>query len=261
MKAGASIPAEDTPLLPRAMERQRFPILTILIISVTAVGAAAQLSNPQVFYALRRDPDALAAGQWWRAFSSLVVLDGEVWSHFMLDTLGLVLVGVVVERLIGGRRWFVLFVAGALAGQIAGYAWDPYGAGASSALCGLIGGLVIWQIRRHDLRFIASIYAVGLVSALATQAVMTAVASDSRVSIVVSAIVTWLLINALLLLRRRNTSVTASAYYVGAVILLGAVLVVQRDIHGVALLAGLGAATLLLLPIFKSEFSAPQIRE
>lgn len=111
------------------------------IVIITSIGATLQLIFPGVLSALRRDPAALAAGQWWRILSPLVVLDGNVYLHFAYDTAGFILVGVAVKRLLGPARWLVLFFGAALAGEIAGYAWDPYGAGASVGLCGLIGGI------------------------------------------------------------------------------------------------------------------------
>ncbi len=205
---------------------------------------------------MRRDPAALAAGQWWRVVSPLVALDGNIWLHFVYDTLGLLLVGIVVERLLGPGRWLILFFAGALAGTVAGYAWNPYGAGTSIALCGLIGGLVIWQIRRGDLHPIASLYALSLAAALALEAIIAVFSSDTTITIIVTAAGCALLINLLLFLHRRKPDSLASAYAVLAVVLLSALaLAALRDLHGVALLAGLGVAALLLwrMPTFSQQ--------
>src|SRR4029079_19189180 len=138
------------------------PIATLVVLICTAIAALLQVMSPAILSALRRDPRALAAGVWWRILSPLLVLDGNIWWHFAYDSLGLILVGVAVERWLGPVRWLILFLAGALAGEVAGYAWDPYGAGASIGLCGLIGGLVVWQGRGRELYMIAFIFYLGV---------------------------------------------------------------------------------------------------
>ena len=221
--------------------------LTLAFLLITAVGAVLQALIPGYFAALRRDPAALAAGQWWRVVSPLVALDGTLWLHFAYDALGFLLVGVVVEQTMVRGRWLLLFWAAAVTGTIAGYAWDPSGAGASIALCGLIGGLVVWQITRNDFHLIASMYTLVLAAALAVEAVAAAFTSTTLLGILITAIACALLINLLLGLRRRMPDKPASAAYVGAVVFVSAlILTALRDLHGVALLTGLMVAALLL---------------
>ncbi|MBA3875268.1 MAG: rhomboid family intramembrane serine protease, partial [Anaerolineae bacterium] len=235
---------------------QRLPILTIIVVIITAVGAVLQFVNPAVLTALRRDPNALAASQWWRLISPLLVLDGNLWVHFALDVVGFLIVGTVVERRFGSLRWFILFITAALVGELVGYVWDPTGAGASIALCGLMGGLVIWQIRHKDLQFIPSLYTVGLIAALTFEAIAALLTSDSTVEVIIAVVVCAVLINVLVILRGRASDPGIPTYYVGAVTLLGAVILLfLHDIHGAALLTGLVVAVGVLWlrdrPIFK----------
>ena len=226
---------------------QRLPVLTIIVVVMTAVGAVLQFVNPAVLTALRRDPNALAAGQWWRLISPLLVLDGNLWVHFALDTVGFLLVGTVVERRLGSLRWFILFITAAVVGELVGYAWDPTGAGASIALCGLLGGLVVWQSRHKDLQFIPSLYTVGLIAAITFEAVGASLSSDSTVEIILAVVVCAVFINGLVVLRGRASNPRIPTYYVGAVTLLGAIILLfLHDIHGTALLTGLAMAVGLL---------------
>ena len=226
--------------------RRHLPLLTLAVVLATTIGAAAQLVEPGVLEALRRDPDALAAGEWWRIVSPLLVLDGNPWLHYAADTLVLVVVGSTLEREVGPMRWAVLFAAGALVGQLFGYAWDPTGAGASVAICGLVGGLVVVQLMDHKLHLVASLFCVGLVAALASAAVMTSLNTHGVVASVVVIIICAILINVVMLLHRRSTDPGFTLWYVAAVVSIGAlVLVTQQDIHGAALLAGLAVGVLL----------------
>jgi hypothetical protein len=49
-----------------------------------------------------------------------------------------------VEKLFGTSRWMALYLIGAVVGEAAGYLWQPYGAGGSVAVAGLLGGFLAW---------------------------------------------------------------------------------------------------------------------
>ena len=65
----------------------------------------------------------------------------------MFDFSALAIIGVIVERIFGGRRWLVLYFAAGVTGELAGLAWKPLGAGSSVAICGLLGALGAWLLR------------------------------------------------------------------------------------------------------------------
>ena len=56
------------------------------------------------------------------------------------------IVGCIVERIYGPWRWLLFYLAAGLTGEIAGYAWQPQGAGASVAGAGLLGALLTWLV-------------------------------------------------------------------------------------------------------------------
>ncbi len=125
--------------------KQAFPIATVVVLAGTAIVTGLQLIYPEVLNALRRNPSALSAGEWWRLITPIFV-QADGWPQIMFNFTGIALVGPVVERIYGSRRWLVLYFVPALAGEIAGYAWSPYGAGSSLALAGLVGSLFAWLL-------------------------------------------------------------------------------------------------------------------
>ena len=66
------------------------------------------------------------------------------WMQIMVNLIGTAVVGPLVERLFGTWRWLALYFTIGVIAEAIGYVWEPYGAGASIALCGLIGGLLFW---------------------------------------------------------------------------------------------------------------------
>ena len=115
----------------------RLPWLTLAVFAVTSLVTGAMLVRPEIGTALQRDPQILE-GEWWRFVTTwLVLTDG--WVQIVVNSLGLLIFGTLVERRHGRVWWAVAYVVAGLAGEIAGIFWQPVGGGNSVAICGLIG--------------------------------------------------------------------------------------------------------------------------
>jgi membrane associated rhomboid family serine protease len=119
----------------------RFPIVTAVVFTLTAVTSVLGLASPRVLEALQRTPEGLH-GDWWRTLTSLLVQDGGVLGT-VSNLAFLLLLGVLAERLAGPGWWLAVYLGAGLTGELAGYAWQPLGAGNSVANCGLAGLLVV----------------------------------------------------------------------------------------------------------------------
>ena len=107
--------------------------------------------------------DALVGGQrvfFAGFFNALLVRDGELWrvvtanllhggaAHLLLNGLGLLGLGALVERVLGPARTTLVLGAGALGGMGAGLAADyEMAVGASGVVFGLVGALVWLELR------------------------------------------------------------------------------------------------------------------
>jgi rhomboid protease GluP len=84
---------------------------------------------------------AVARGEWWRVVTAVFIHVGPI--HLTMNMVALHQVGEVVERRYGAARFFLLYLACGLGGSAASLAWHwrhPINsAGASGAICGLIG--------------------------------------------------------------------------------------------------------------------------
>src|SRR5829696_8057020 len=199
---------------------QRFPAVTVVVFAVTAVTSVLGLTLPGVLAALERTAGGLR-GDWWRSVTALFVQDGGIAGT--VSNLGFLLVmGALAEQLVGRGLWLVCYFGAGLAGELAGYAWQPRGAGNSVAVCGLAGVLVV------------------------------ALAAGARVPRLAPMVVLWwcgallsLHWGAAPLVVAIVAAVPAGRVVAGAAILAALALVTARDIHGAALLAGalLAAAT------------------
>jgi Rhomboid family len=124
---------------------RRVPVLTAAAVGVGVVAAVVQYAAPAVVPVLRRDQGALETGQWWRLVTPLFV-QTLGWYQVVTNLVTLAAIGAVAEWRLGRARWAVLFAAGTAGGQLAAYAWHEPGGGASIAICGLAGGVVVWWL-------------------------------------------------------------------------------------------------------------------
>jgi hypothetical protein len=79
---------------------RRRPIATISVLALTVVPTVLQFPFPAVRLALWRDPDALAAGQWWRLVTALFV-QNDRWWQIVIVLACIAGIGVLAERLFG----------------------------------------------------------------------------------------------------------------------------------------------------------------
>lgn len=120
--------------------------------SVVTLSSLLQLAVPALLEVGERDPDAIAAGEWWRLVTSMVLQDGGVpGTVFNLLTLAvsLVLVGTVVR----GPRVAGLFVlGGVVANLLTVVTFGQPGAGNSMATLFLLVVATFaarpWSVRR-----------------------------------------------------------------------------------------------------------------
>jgi hypothetical protein len=192
---------------------------------------------PAVEEALRRDPAALAAGEWWRLLSPLLVRV-DSWVVLAIILAGTLIVGIPVERSLGSARLVALYLAGGLVGEVAGYEWEPHGPGSSIARCGLMGGLAVAQlVGRMGLALVSSVFTLYLVAAL------VGIALGGLAPLVVLLVLVGVAFG--VVMQRAERAAWVARLVMVVVVAGGVALAVMRDLHGPALLAGVGIGALL----------------
>ena len=215
-----------------------FLSLTMVIVLITSIVTIFQFFQPEVLNILRRDPERLASGEWWRIITPLLV-HSDGWGQYIFNIVCIIVIGIEVERLYGKIDFLFLYLAGGLIGEIAGYAWEPYGAGASVGLCGLLGGLyIITLISRkkvaNPLSLLLSLYiVVGFVS-FASGRIYVSIGLFIMVGVLTG-----------IIMKRKNPekllgTLSSIGGFIGVITLL-----VFHDIHGAAILGGSLTAVIL----------------
>jgi membrane associated rhomboid family serine protease len=128
-----------------ARAENKFPAATLSILFITGIVTGLQFVYPQVLSGLQRTPTALANREWWRLMTPLLV-QNEGWRQVAINFPGLLVIGTLTERVFGSARVLVMYLVCGFVGEIAGYAWQPSGAGSSVAIAGLLGALASYMV-------------------------------------------------------------------------------------------------------------------
>jgi membrane associated rhomboid family serine protease len=149
----------------RGLLSQGRPVVTFALLGINTlllVAAAAQSGNG---FAGLLDPSNAAlcrlgalnapaiaeSGQWWRLFTVMVLHAGLI--HFLFNSYALYAFGPLLETALGGPRFLALYVGCGFVGAAASFGLHhtALSVGASGAIFGLLGALVVffWR-RRHS---------------------------------------------------------------------------------------------------------------
>lgn len=130
--------------------KQRFYFLwlTLIIIAVFIL----QLSIKPFTELFMLSENALTMP--WQFITAIFLHGGAV--HLIYNLFALLIFGLILEQLIGSRRFLALFFAAGIIANIISFFWYPNALGASGAIMGIIGCLAI-------LRPMMSVWAFGMI--------------------------------------------------------------------------------------------------
>lgn len=120
------------------------PYVTYGVIGVTLVVSLVtlQVEDSGLMELLWLDKAALAAGEWWRLVTPVLVHAGLL--HLLFNMYALWLFGPIVEQMYGPWRFMLIYLLTAAAGSVASYLFTgpAPSVGASGAIFGLMGVLL-----------------------------------------------------------------------------------------------------------------------
>jgi rhomboid protease GluP len=123
------------------------PIISIIIIGVTALTTGLQFFFPEILAEFRRNWDALRAGEWWRMVTPLFV-QAYGWGQCCFNGVAALVFLPLAEKFYG-RKLLVLYFVPGMVGEMFNYAWSPTGAGSSLGIYGVMGGLFVFTYRNR----------------------------------------------------------------------------------------------------------------
>lgn len=180
---------------------RKLPVFSILVIGLTALISGLQFVYPELLDALRRDPEAIRAGELWRLLTALFVQPNGI-SQCVVNGFLILAFMPAAERLYGRYVLAIYFAAG-LAGQIVNHLWASGTGGSSTAIFGLIGALLVYIIRNRKELLLPFVY---IASAGLLSSVVMLISRDGHgVGLVVGASVASMLPLARVIFRDKKT--------------------------------------------------------
>jgi rhomboid protease GluP len=117
-------------------------ICVLVFIAMVASGVPLAPRGPELIpWGTNFGPRTLR-GEPWRLFTSIFLHFGVV--HLLLNSLSLVSLGPLTEKLLGSARFLILYIVSGLCGSMMSLLWNPAvnSAGASGAIFGVMGALL-----------------------------------------------------------------------------------------------------------------------
>jgi rhomboid protease GluP len=133
----------------RALTPRAFVTYALAVVNVAVFGAMVLAGvdpvNPELRQLIAWGADfgpLTVGGEWWRLFTCTFLHIGVF--HLLVNMIGLLSAGVLVERLLGNGGFLALYLLAGLGGSLVSLYWDPavVSAGASGAIFGAFGALL-----------------------------------------------------------------------------------------------------------------------
>ncbi|WP_052427718.1 rhomboid family intramembrane serine protease [Actinopolyspora erythraea] len=120
------------------------------VLTVVQAGSVSRNNTAPLFQMWSLIPPQVAAGEWWRVFTSAFLHFGLV--HVLINMIALWVVGREMELLLGRTRFAAVYLLSLLGGSMFVFLFNPTlseAAGASTALYGLFGGVAVaaWRLK------------------------------------------------------------------------------------------------------------------
>ena len=115
--------------------------IMVVVYGLMTLSGGTQNAGVLVEFGAKYNP-LIVAGQYWRFITPIFIHIG--FTHILMNGITLYFIGQYVENIFGHLRFFIIFMASGIVGNIASFAFsDGLSAGASTAIFGLFGAFLM----------------------------------------------------------------------------------------------------------------------
>lgn len=147
------------PKVRSALQAQAPAVAAIIAINVLIF--AAQIVSPSVTQRFASFPPLIALGEVWRLFTPMFLHSTQFMLHIVMNMYVLYIYGPLVEQAFGTKRFVPMYLICGFTGSVASYNLGDcraLGVGASGAIFGIAGVLLVYLYRRRTTSFTNSAY-------------------------------------------------------------------------------------------------------
>lgn len=131
----------------------------VTIIAACVVVFVLQNVTPNLTARFASIPVLVSNGEWWRLVTATFLHAPNFFLHIIMNMFALYIFGPNVEELFGSLKFVAIYLAAGFFGSATSYALGPCavaGVGASGAIFGVIGVLLVVLYRRRRSQFVAA---------------------------------------------------------------------------------------------------------
>ncbi|WP_162632640.1 rhomboid family intramembrane serine protease [Paraliobacillus zengyii] len=126
-------------------------VINVLMFLLLEWQGGSTSTETLIRYGAKYNP-AILDGEWWRIVSSMFLHIGFL--HLVMNMFALHIVGSLVERIYGVKRFLFIYFGSGILGGITSFAFSPQlAAGASGAIFGLFGALLFFGLHYRRIFF------------------------------------------------------------------------------------------------------------
>ena len=132
-----------------------------VIIAINVLIYVAQQLVPETTIRFSSVPGAIADGEWWRLLTPMFLHSPTFLFHILMNMYVLYIYGPNVEQAFGTKRFVIMYLICGFTGAVASYNLSDcraYGVGASGAIFGIAGVLLVYLYKRRSSSFVADAY-------------------------------------------------------------------------------------------------------
>jgi membrane associated rhomboid family serine protease len=136
--------------------RAKAPVVLALV-AINVVVYIIQRMSPGFTERFVSNPTAISDGEWWRLITPMFLHSPSDPLHIILNMLVLWIYGPDAEQAFGSVRFAAIYLICGFCGDAASYAFGPpvNSLGASGAIFGIVGVLVVYLYRRKSSQLVA----------------------------------------------------------------------------------------------------------
>lgn len=130
---------------------------TYFILIANVVAFVVQLVSEGVTVRFGLNPPAIADGQWWRLITPMFLHSPGFFLHIVMNSVILMVFGAQVEQAFGTARFVAIYFITGFVASATSYAFSDcniLGVGASGAIAGTIGVLLVYAYNRRRSQFV-----------------------------------------------------------------------------------------------------------
>ena len=170
---------------------KKTPWTTLIVAGLISAGLILQIILPQLLALCMRNRLLILKGELWRLITALFFQDGGL-AGGISNIVGLLFIGSLAEQFWTPKEWLIIFFIGGILSEVAGFWWQPSGAGNSVANLCLAASVAFVCLNSHTSRSARVLAIFSLATVIPLLMVKDIHGAALVIGLFIAIVITWL---------------------------------------------------------------------